>query len=73
MLKKDARGQCANCSKICARSAQKTIDETHRRPSGAALAAPFPPFPDMTSSDLPGPADPALGVSDSHIHPYMHG
>ena len=25
MLKKDARGQCANCSKICARSAQKLL------------------------------------------------
>ena len=31
---------------------------------GTALAAPFPPFPDMASS-IPGPADPALRVSDS--------
>lgn len=35
------------------------------------LAAPFPLFPDMATSDLPGPAGPALWVSDSHIHPYM--
>jgi len=40
---------------------------------GTALAAPFPPFPDMASSDLPGPADPALRVSDSQIYPYMCG
>ena len=40
---------------------------------GTALAAPFPLFPDMVSSDLPGPADPALRVSDSHIHPYVYG
>lgn len=43
---------------------------------GTALAAPFPLFPlfpDMTSSDLPGPAGPALRVSGSHIHPYMYG
>ena len=40
---------------------------------GTALAAPFPPFPDMASSDLPGPADPALRVSGSQIHPYMCG
>ena len=38
-----------------------------------ALAAPFPPFPDMASSDLPGTADPALRVSDSQIYPYMCG
>lgn len=37
---------------------------------GTALAA---PFPDMASSDLPGPADPALRVSDSQIYPYMCG
>ena len=30
-------------------------------------------FPDMPSSDLPGPAGPALRVSGSHIHPYMCG
>lgn len=40
---------------------------------GTALAAPFPPFPDIASSDLPGPADPALRVSDSQIYPYMCG
>ena len=40
---------------------------------GTALTAPFPPFPDMASSDLPGPADPALRVSDSQIYPYMCG
>ena len=40
---------------------------------GTALAAPFPPFPDMASSDLPGTADPALRVSDSQIYPYMRG
>ena len=27
----------------------------------------------MPSSDLPGPADPALRVSGSHIHPHMCG
>ncbi len=38
------------------------------RPRGA-----LPALPDMASSDLPGPADSALRVSDSHIHPYMCG
>ena len=37
-----------------------------------ASRAPSPLFPDIASSDLPGPADPALRVSDSHIHPYMY-
>lgn len=38
-----------------------------------ASAEPFFLFPDMPSSDLPGPAGPALRVSGSHIHPYMCG
>ena len=30
-------------------------------------------FPDMASSDLPGPADPALRVTDSHTQRDMFG
>lgn len=40
---------------------------------GTALAGPLFFFPDMPSSNLPGPADPALRVSGSHIHPHMRG
>ena len=40
---------------------------------GTAFAAHFLLFPDTTSSNLPGPADPALRESNSHIHPCMYG
>ena len=40
---------------------------------GTAFAAHFLLFPDTTSSNLPEPADPALRVSNSHIHPCMYG
>ena len=40
---------------------------------GTAFTELFFFFPDIPSSDLPGPANPALRVSGSHIHPYMYG
>ena len=44
-----------------------------RKALETAFAESLPLFPDMTSSDLPGSADPALGVSDFRIHHCMYG
>ena len=38
-----------------------------------ASRAPSPLFPDIASSDLPGPADPALRVSSVHVRMNVGG